>query len=149
MLRTFVVLAAFFMLSQAHANHYGMAGCGLGSLAFGDQPGKIQIVAATVNNIVSPQTSALTSGTSGCYEEGSQSAKLDYIETNMVSLKADAARGQGETLEGLMTLMGCQDSVKSEFKNNYKEIFNHSQPNQVFEAIKSNNAVQKSCVSVG
>lgn len=149
MLKMVSALAAFFMLSQAHAYHYGMAGCGLGSLVFQDQPGKIQIVAATVNNIVSPQTSAITSGTSGCYEDGSASAKLDYIETNMVSLKEDAARGQGETLEGLMTLMGCDQSVKSEFKNNYKQIFNNSQPQQVFEAIKSNNAVQKSCASIG
>lgn len=81
MLKMISALAALFVLSQAHAYHYGMAGCGLGSLVFQDQPGKIQIVAATVNNIVSPQTSAITSGTSGCYEDGSASAKLDYIET--------------------------------------------------------------------
>ncbi|MBX7232234.1 MAG: DUF3015 domain-containing protein [Bdellovibrionales bacterium] len=149
MLRKLATLTVFFILSQAHANHYGMAGCGLGSLVFQDQPGKIQIVAATLNRIVSPQTSAITSGTSGCFEEGSYSAKLNYIETNMVSLKADAARGQGETLDGLITLMGCQNSVKGEFKTNYKKIFSHTQPKQVFEAIKSNDAVQKSCATVG
>ena len=52
--------------SGAHKS-YGTAGCGLGSLVFGDQPGIIQIVAATLNGI-GGQTFAITSGTSNCGE---------------------------------------------------------------------------------
>ncbi len=44
-------VATLLMLSQSYANHFGMAGCGLGSLVFGDQTGKIQIVAATINGV--------------------------------------------------------------------------------------------------
>ena len=54
----------------------------MGSLVFQDQPGKIQIVAATVNNLVSPQTFALTTGSSGCYEESRSDVSLRYIENN-------------------------------------------------------------------
>lgn len=139
------------MLSHAQAYHYGMAGCGLGSLAFNDQPGMIQVFAATVNNLVSPQTSAITSGTSGCYDKGSSAAKIDYIETNKVSLKEDAARGQGETLEGLITLLGCKEQpvIKNEIKNNYKSIFEQDSAQGILKAIRSNTSVQKSCETLG
>ncbi len=144
-------VATLIVLSQAQGAHYGMAGCGVGSLVFQDQPGMIQIVAATVNNLVSPQTSAITSGTSGCYEEGSSSAKLDYIEANKIALKEDAARGQGETLQGLTTLLGCSQAqeVNSEIKNNYKSIFGQDNAQDILKAIRSNSTVQKSCVTLG
>lgn len=151
MLKLISFVAALVVLSQAQAYHYGMAGCGLGSVVFKDQPGKIQILAATVNNLVSPQTSAVTSGTSGCYDTGSTHAKLDYIETNKVSLKEDAARGQGETLEGLMTLLGCkeQSTIKNEIKNNYNTIFSQESAQGILKEIKSNSSVQKSCETLG
>lgn len=147
MFRKICFITALFVLSQAHAHHYGMAGCGIGSLAFQDQPGKVQIFAATLNNIISPQTSAITSGTSGCYESGSSAAKIDYIETNKLSLKEDAARGQGETLDGLMTLLGCKEeiAIKNEIKNNYNSIFNQDSAPEILKAIQSNSSVQKSC----
>ncbi len=151
MLKKISFVATLIVLSQAQGAHYGMAGCGLGSVVFQDQPGMIQIVAATVNNIVSPQTSAITSGTSGCYEEGSSSAKIDYIEANKIALKEDAARGQGETLQGLTTLLGCSKSqdVNSEIKNNYKTIFGQDNAQDILKAIRSNSTVQKSCVTLG
>ena len=144
-------MLVLFGLSHAHAYHYGMAGCGLGSLVFADQPGKIQVVAATVNNIVSPQTSAISSGTSGCFDGKGDTAKIDYIKTNLATLKEDAARGDGETLNGLLTLMNCQSSteVKADLKSNYDTIFGRENAQQVFEAIKSINTVQKSCGFVG
>ncbi len=151
MLKKISFVATLIVLSQAQGAHYGMAGCGVGSLVFQDQPGMIQIVASTVNNLVSPQTSAISSGTSGCYEEGSSSAKLDYIEANKIALKEDAARGQGETLQGLTTLLGCASSqdVNSEIKNNYKSIFGQDNAQDILRAIRSNSTVQKSCVTLG
>lgn len=138
------------MLAQAHAAPYGMAGCGIGSLVFQDQPGKIQIVASTLNNLISPQTSAISSGTSGCYDGGGSAANLRYIEANQVALKEDAARGQGETLDGLVTLMGCADSqtVKSQIKQNYNTIFGQPNAQGILKAIESNEAVQKTCQTV-
>ncbi len=151
MLKKISFVTALVVLSQAQAAQYGMAGCGLGAMVFKDQPGKIQIVAATVNNLVSPQTSAITSGTSGCYEDGSSSAKLDYIEANKIALKEDAARGQGETLNGLMTLLGCNhaQTFNAEIKNNYKTIFGQDNAQSILNAIQSNTSVQKSCMTLG
>ncbi len=150
MLKIVGFVATLLMLSQSYAAQFGMAGCGLGSLIFADQPGKIQIVSGLLN-WYSVQSSSITSGTSGCYEEQGSSASLDYIETNMVSLKEDAARGQGETIEGLMTLLGCAQSsaVKSEIKNNYQQIFNSNSASSVLNAIKNNSVVRSTCGSVG
>jgi len=149
-LKRICFVAALGMCAQAQANHYGMAGCGIGGLVFKDKPGMIQIVAATLNNVI-PQTSAISSGTLGCYEDGGSSAKLDYIETNKMALKEDAARGQGETLQGLITLLGCQQSqtINSEIKNNYKNIFGQDSAKEILEAIQSNSTVQKSCETLG
>src|SRR5690349_9857353 len=60
---------------------YGDAGCGLGALAFGDQQGPIQIVAATLN-ATGVQTFAITTGTSNCHGiSGSQTSRI-FIEAN-------------------------------------------------------------------
>src|SRR5205823_3826374 len=40
---------------------YGLAGCGLGSMLFGDQKGMIQILAATTNGTFGSQTFGITS----------------------------------------------------------------------------------------
>ncbi|MEN0057326.1 MAG: DUF3015 family protein, partial [Bdellovibrio sp.] len=46
---------------------YGTAGCGLGSLVFGNEKGPVQIVAATLNG-TGVQTFGITTGTSNCGE---------------------------------------------------------------------------------
>ena len=150
-LKKLALIGALLSISQAHAYHYGMAGCGLGSLVFKDEPGKTQIAAATTNNLVSPQTSAITSGTSGCYENTDSQAQVNYIETNKVSLKSDIARGNGETLDGLMTMLGCKESnaVKMDIKNNYKNIFNSENTKDIFHAIKNTQSVKNSCSTLG
>jgi hypothetical protein len=146
-----IFVLTIFLISKAQAYHYGMAGCGLGSMVFKDQPGIIQVVAATLNDIVSPQTSAITSGTSGCYDTKGNTAKIDYIDRNIASLKEDAVRGEGETLEGLMTLLGCQslEGVQSEIKTNYQQIFAPVQASEILNNIKSIESVQKTCTTLG
>jgi hypothetical protein len=101
---------------------YGVAGCGLGSLAFHDQRGPIQIVAATLNG-TGVQTFGITSGTSNC-NDGENLIKA-YIDTNHDAIKTAAARGQGEVLVGLAKVYNCQDSASltHALKANYKEVF--------------------------
>ncbi len=144
-------MIAFCAYSLAHANHYGMAGCGLGSLVFKDEPGPIQIVAATLNNLVSPQTSAISSGTSGCYEPRGEDVQINYIESNKYSLKEDAARGVGETLSGLSLVLGCQNlnGFSAEIKSNYDQIFQSEKAQDILNAIKSNSNLQKTCAIQG
>jgi hypothetical protein len=88
---------------------YGTAGCGLGSMAFGNQPGGVQILAATTNGLFGTQTFGITTGTSNC---GKSAFALEgtkiFIEGNREALAKDAARGQGETIVALRHIASCQ-----------------------------------------
>ncbi|MDH5673328.1 MAG: DUF3015 domain-containing protein [Myxococcales bacterium] len=112
--------------SVALADGYGTAGCGLGSIFFGDSPGFVQVLAATTNGSSGNQTFAISSGTSNCQNTGGgeQSAKA-FIETNREALAKDIARGQGETISSLSTLAGCSDegAVGRTLQSNFKSIF--------------------------
>jgi len=104
---------------------YGTAGCGLGSLVFGDEKGGIQIVAATLNG-TGVQTFGITSGTSNCGEAavGVSGTKV-FIEGNREALAKDAARGSGETINTLTVLAGCKDSkaVGATLQKRFPELF--------------------------
>jgi len=94
---------------QFSGQGYGTAGCGLGSIVFGDAPGMVQIVAATIN-IMAVQTIAITTGTSNCGDSGKVARANQFIEVNKVSLENDLARGTGETVSALGEVMGCHNS---------------------------------------
>jgi hypothetical protein len=133
--------------SMAYAGKYGMAGCGLGSTIFQDQPGKIQIVAALLNDMAS-QTSAITTGSSNCVPSAGDVADLKYIEDNQEMLKLEIAQGDGETLGGLLELWGCDSAAKSVLKADYASIFTQENKAiiQVSNSMKSslkNNSCQK------
>ena len=90
---------------------YGTAGCGLGSMAFGNQKGAIQILAATTNGLFGTQTFGITTGTSNCGESAvGTSGTKTFIEGNREALAKDAARGSGETIDTLTVLAGCKDA---------------------------------------
>src|SRR5512147_2819777 len=91
---------------------YGTAGCGLGAMAFGDQKGGIQIIAATTNSLFGTQTFGITSGTSNCGESMLARGTLDFVEANRVVLAKDVARGEGEAIGALTVLNRCADSRK-------------------------------------
>jgi hypothetical protein len=94
--------------SLAVAAPYGTAGCGLGSVLFGDDPGGIQILAATFNATFANQTFGITTGTLNCGKGalGSGSAKV-FIEANREALSKDISRGAGETVDTLTQIAGC------------------------------------------
>ena len=89
---------------------YGMAGCGLGSIVFGQEPGFVQVVAATTNNWIVPQSFAISTGTSNCGESGKAQRAAQFIEVNKVALDNDLARGTGETITSLSEVMGCKNT---------------------------------------
>jgi hypothetical protein len=94
----------------AGTGQYGTAGCGLGSMAFGSQPGFVQILAGTTNYLPLPwQMFGITSGTSNCGKSlfALEGTKV-FIEGNKEALAKDAARGQGETIAALKHIAGCQ-----------------------------------------
>lgn len=104
---------------------YGAAGCGLGSMVFGDKEGPLQIIAATTNGTAGTQTFGMTTGTSNCGPSVfSQAETKAFIDNNAVALENDIVRGQGETLSTLSKMMKCDESVlSSTLKNNYKDIY--------------------------
>jgi hypothetical protein len=119
---------------------YGTAGCGLGSLAFGDQKGAIQILAATTNGLFGTQTFGITSGTSNCGESavGTAGTKT-FIEGNREALAKDAARGSGETIDTLTVLAGCKDAkaVGTTLQRRFVDLF----PGETVSAEKVSEAV--------
>lgn len=89
---------------------YGTAGCGLGSMAFGDQPGGIQIIAATLNGISGNQTFGITFGTSNCGPGLLAQGTRNFVEANREALAKDISRGEGETIGALTVINRCADS---------------------------------------
>lgn len=97
-------------LASAKGN-FPMAGCGLGYIAFGHQQNTQvqQVLSATVNDIVSPKTFAITSGTSGCTEDGAVKLAYQaqvYAELNLVSLRREIAAGDGEFVRAFAAILG-------------------------------------------
>ena len=89
---------------------YGAAGCGLGSMAFKDQRGGIQIIAATLNGICANQTFGITFGTSNCGPSLFAHGTKNFVEANREVLAKDIARGQGEAIGALTVINACADS---------------------------------------
>ena len=110
-------LALLLIPGMASAAAYGTAGCGLGSMAFGDDPGMMQVLAATTNGLSGNQTFGITSGTSNCAAD-SGTASIDqqaFIKVNYASLVRDAAEGKGEYLSAFATLLGCNTTAHETF----------------------------------
>jgi hypothetical protein len=112
-LKTLVALALALAATSAHAQKkgYGTAGCGLGSLAFGDQPGGIQIIAATLNG-TGIQTFGITTGTSNCTPGLLAQGTKNFVDANREVLAKDAARGEGEAVGALAVINQCKDVKK-------------------------------------
>lgn len=101
---------------------YGTAGCGLGSVVFGDKPGMIQVFAATTNSY-GGQTFAISSGTSNCGESGAEAA-AQFIKVNQLALEKDVVRGSGESVASLGQILSCKNGdFAVEMKRNYSQQF--------------------------
>ncbi len=90
--------------------NYGAAGCGLGAMAFKDQPGGLQIIAATLNGICANQTFGITFGTSNCGPSLFAQGTRNFVEANREVLAKDVARGEGEAIGALTVINACSDS---------------------------------------
>jgi len=146
----FIVICAS-QQAFASPSKWGMAGCGVGgSMVYPNQPGKIQILAATTNQVLM-QTSALTFGTSGCEDDPNQVASL-FITINQVALKKDITRGTGETIASLSQIYGCQSNQElgSELQKNFQNIFSKEEKPEVLNKkiqaiIRQNDQLKKTC----
>jgi Protein of unknown function (DUF3015) len=134
------------MVTPTWAGNYGMAGCGLGSLAFANEKDKAsQIFASTTNGTSGSQTFGISSETSECTTDGtikSERAQEAFAEVNFDSLAQEMAKGQGEHLTAFAHLLGCPESGLSEFghltQRNYTQIFSRDPmtPLDLVDAVK-------------
>ncbi len=92
--------------------HYGTAGCGLGSMAFGDQQGAIQIFAATTNGLFGTQTFGITTGTSNCGPGLVAQGTKNFVDANREAVAKDISRGEGESIGALTWMNACKDSAQ-------------------------------------
>jgi len=97
-------------------------GCGLGKLAWADSSQQEtiggQVLMATTNGTFGSQTFGISSGTSGCTNDGKifASEKVNvFTALNFDNLSQEMAQGQGEHLTSLATLMGIPEENHQEF----------------------------------
>ena len=122
-------------LALATGNH-PMAGCGLGYLLLSnkDNAKVTQVVGATTNGTFGSQTFGISSGTSGCTEDGAVKfarATEVYAEVNLESLRHDMAAGQGEYVNTFAAMLGATDATRPQmvrfFQSEYQTLFPSTQ----------------------
>lgn len=134
-------LALLAVVSVASAGKYGTAGCGVGSLVFGDQKGMIQLLAATTNQYFG-QTFSITTGTSNCTEDGVALVDREralFAEANFQDIRTEASQGQGENVAVLATLYGCPQASVTDFgsalKSHYATVGSAATAPEMIQAI--------------
>ena len=97
-------------------------GCGLGKLAWGDYKNQKnigpQVFMATTNGTFGSQTFGISSGTSGCTNDGvifAEHKTSVFAAINFENLSQEMAQGHGEHLTSLATLMGVPAEHQPEF----------------------------------
>lgn len=126
-----LILLLVVALAPLTASAQNIGKCGWGSKLFDKQKGIApQVLAATTNGTSGNQTFAISSGTSGCTQDGvvrSSWKTAMFIGSNMDKLAKDMSSGEGETLDSLAFLLGVEDNDKDLFKSalrsNFSSIF--------------------------
>jgi hypothetical protein len=141
-----VVALAGMLPVGAMAAQNNIGSCGWGSKLFDGQRGIApQVLGATTNGTSGNQTFAITSGTSGCTQDGVVNSSWKtamFIDGNKPKLARDMSTGSGETLESLAKLIGVKDQDKAAFfratKENFARIFASDNPttDQVVASLK-------------
>lgn len=116
---------------SAMAAENNIGSCGWGAKLFDGQRGIApQVLGATTNGTSGNQTFGISSGTSGCTQDGvvkSTWKTAMFIDGNKDKLARDMSTGSGEALESLAKLIGIQDQDKAAFfhvtKDNFARIF--------------------------
>src|SRR3954468_7207201 len=134
-------IAAVFPLS-AMADNIGS--CGWGTKLFDGQSGTApQVLAVTTNGTSGNQTFGITSGTSGCTQDGTVKSSWKtalFIDGNKQALARDMSVGSGEALDSLALLMGVETSDRDAFnstaKSNMGRIFAKDGTPEILAALR-------------
>ena len=123
------IAALFPAVALAQQNNIGS--CGWGSKLFDGQAGLApQVLGATTNGTSGNQTFGITSGTSGCTQDGAVRSSWKtamFIDGNKERLARDVSVGSGETLDSLAHLIGIEAQDRAAFarvaRDNMRLIF--------------------------
>ena len=112
-----VVISAVPAFAFAQQNNIGT--CGWGAKLFDGQSGIApQVLAVTTNGTSGNQTFGITTGTSGCTQDGvvkSTWKTAMFIDGNKDRLARDMSIGNGETLDSLAHLIGVREEDRAAF----------------------------------
>lgn len=110
-----VILSAAPVLASAD----NIGSCGWGTKLFDGQSGAApQVLAVTTNGTLGNQTFGISSGTSGCTQDGTVKSawKMSmFIDGNKDRLARDMSIGNGETLDSLAHLIGIREADRARF----------------------------------
>ena len=125
---TAAALSALIPVSAFAADASGS--CGVGSMLWNGKKGVAPQVLAMTTNGTFYQSFAVTSGTSGCTQDGVVASGWKmavYIDGNKSKLAMDMSKGSGETLDSLASLIGVSEADRVAFnrvtKENFAKIF--------------------------
>jgi hypothetical protein len=145
-MKKILIVAALVVLTPAYVLAQNVGTCGWGSKLFDGQGGIApQSLAVTTNGTSGNQTFGITSGTSGCTQDGvvrSAWRTAAYIDANMNRLARDISRGTGESLDSLALLLGVEKADKPVFnqalQQNFTTLFVSEEvsTNQVVESLR-------------
>ena len=140
-----IIALALSIPVAASADNVG--GCGWGSKLFDGQKGIApQVLAVTTNGTSGNQTFGISSGTSGCTQDGTVVSKWKtaaFIDSNMNRLALDVSRGKGESLDSLAAITGVSSEDSARFnkvlQQNFALIFSGPSvtSNEVAQSLKN------------
>ena len=117
-----VIFASFQAAAAMAMNSDNGPGCGLGKLAWADYKNQKsigpQVLMATTNGTFGSTTFGISSGTSGCTNDGvifAEHKTSVFAAINFENLSQEMAQGHGEHLTSLATLMGVPAEHQPEF----------------------------------
>ena len=139
-----VSVAALFPVTAMAAGENNIGNCGWGSKLFDGQSGVApQVLAVTTNGTFGNQTFGITSGTSGCTQDGKVTSSWKtslFIDGNKEALARDMSVGGGEALDSLALLMGVEAQDRDAFnraaKSNMGRIFAKDGTPEIMAALR-------------
>lgn len=148
-----VMVLALVSVSQigsamAYGNPDTGPGCGLGKLLWSDFKRQKdiapQVLMATTNGTFGSQTFGISTGSSGCTNDGKVWAEHStqfFVAATFENLAEDMARGQGEHLTALATLLGVpadhQQAIYTLVQERYRELMKRGEtsPGSLIKAL--------------
>lgn len=134
-------------LASFAGNNHPMAGCGLIYWAGLRENSTVpQAVASLFNNFAGSQTFGITSGTSGCTEEGLLAMNVEtevYASANFKELQRDIVAGGGEFLVGFADLLGVRPEKRAGLFQVMQEKYTVLFPSAETTSLEMLNALKK------